>query len=77
MSIETHEIPEYKARFIDEYKQLTRRLAHLQTMLDRLDSGTLDFVPTCPQELLENQRDVMRAYRDILSKRAAIEDITL
>lgn len=67
----------YKQRMIEEYKQLAERLIKLGRMIEKHDSGSLDFKPTCPLELLEDQYCAMRLYLNILVQRATIEGIDL
>lgn len=68
---------DYKQRMIEEYKQLAERLIKLGIMIEKHDSGTLDFKPMCPIELLEDQYCAMRLYLNILVQRATIEGIDL
>lgn len=68
---------DYKERMIEEYKQLAERLLKLGIMIEKYDSGTLDFKPACPIELLEDQYCAMRLYLNILVQRATIEGIDL
>lgn len=68
---------DYKERMIEEYKQLAERLLKLGIMIEKYDSGTLDFEPTCPIELLEDQYCAMRLYLNVLVQRATIERIDL
>lgn len=69
--------PDYKERFRAEYDQLKIRRAKLESMLERYDAGTLDFVPTCPVSLLREQAYVMGSYIRILEARAEIERVEL
>jgi len=71
------ELAPYKVRFIKEYEELDERVKKLDAMLKKYDEGTLDFTPTCPIELLQEQSRTMKVYRAILEKRAAIEDVPL
>jgi hypothetical protein len=66
-----------KDRFRAEYYQLKIRMNSLETMLDKLTKGELDFKPKCPIGLLQQQLDTMRQYFGILQIRASIEDIDL
>ena len=68
---------DYKQRMIEEYKQLAERFIKLGRMIEKHNSGTLDFKPTCPMELLEDQYCAMRLYLNILVQRATIEGIDL
>lgn len=67
----------YKERFIAEYRQLTIRIDKLDNMLHLWQIGQLDFLPTCPYELLAAQLHAMQTYRLLLMRRADIEDIDL
>ena len=67
----------YKQRMIEEYKQLAERFIKLGRMIEKHNSGTLDFKPACPMELLEDQYCAMRLYFNILAQRAIIEGIDL
>lgn len=68
---------DYKQRMIEEYKQSAERLVKLGRLVEKHQSGTLDFKPTCPIELLEDQYCAMRLYLNILVQRATIEGIDL
>lgn len=39
---------DYKERMIEEYKQLAERFIKLGRLIEKHNSGTLDFKPTCP-----------------------------
>lgn len=66
---------DYKQRMIEEYKQLAERFIKLGRMIEKHNSGTLDFKPACPMELLEDQYCAMRLYLNTLVQRATIEGI--
>ena len=66
---------DYKERFRAEYYQLLIRYNKIMNMLDNWDS--LDFTPTCKQDIFTRQRNAMRAYLDVLEERALIEKIDL
>ena len=68
---------DYKERFKAEYYQLSLRLYRLTSMLIKWENNTLDFVPKCSKETLENQVIFMQGYIDILRLRAKIEEIDL
>ena len=68
---------DYKDRFVAEYFQVKYRAKRLAKMLDDYHSGTLNFTPICPIDLLEKQLKVMREYQDILKERAAIENVDI
>ena len=54
--------PDYKERFIAEYKQLEIRIEKLLSLLSAWDLGELKFTPKCSYELLEAQLQVMKIY---------------
>ena len=68
--------PDYKERFIAEYRQLSIRTLKLEMFLDNYHNGQLSFKPTCNIELLERQLDIMKAYITVLEERAKIEGIS-
>ena len=51
--------PDYKERFVAEYKQTKIRYEKLHKMIVKYEAGTLDFTPTCPIELLKEQASYM------------------
>lgn len=68
---------DYKERFKAEHAQVLERRDRLFVMLKKWDHGELDFTPTCPRWVLENQRAYMDAYLETLELRAKIELIPL
>lgn len=68
---------DYKIRFVAEYTQLKDRVEKLTRMLEKWDSGILDFVPTCPWSIYILQLRYMTDYLTILEARAGIENIEL
>jgi hypothetical protein len=46
-------------------------------MINDWDNGELDFTPTCPRSMYDEQIDAMEKYMDILIKRAELEGIYL
>lgn len=68
---------EYKQRMVNEYRELKERHTRLCAILERRRTGVLDFTLTCPVGLLEEQEKAMRAYMDILKRRAVFEHIDL
>lgn len=68
---------DYKDRFKAEYAQLECRLNKLTAMLNKWDACTLEFTPTCPRELYDEQADAMAKYLEILANRAALEGVDL
>lgn len=71
------DIPDYVARFINEYKELDERCYKLNDMLKKWIKNKLDFEPKCSYELLKFQLLIMNDYKKILEKRAKIEKIKL
>lgn len=65
----------WKERFVNEYKELERRAHRLDVMLQKWETGKLDFEPKCPKKLLQRQLEVMTEYLEILDERARIEGI--
>ena len=68
---------DYKLRMINEYKELKEKYDKLHRMLVKYDAGKLDFIPTCPIDLLRKQASIMGQYLYVLETRAVIEDINL
>ena len=67
----------YKLRMINEYRELKEKYDKLHRMLVKYDAGKLDFIPTCPIDLLRKQASLMGQYLYILETRAVIEGINL
>lgn len=68
---------DYKERFKAEYIQVTIRYRKLKCMLDKWDTGKLNFTPTCPRGVYNFQIRAMADYITALEARAAIENIIL
>lgn len=68
---------DYKERFQAEYFQTKIRYDKLCKMLVKHEAGTLGFTPTCPIEVLEDQKYSMEQYLKSLQIRAEIENIEL
>jgi hypothetical protein len=68
---------DYKDRFKAEYLQLKIRYEKLKVMLDKWDNDELDFTPTCPREIYDEQIEGMETYLDVLVDRADLEGIDL
>jgi hypothetical protein len=68
---------DYKDRFKGEYEQLTIRINGLKAMLTKWENFELEFISTCPYELLESQLMAMKLYQKFLIDRAEIEGIEL
>ena len=67
----------YKERFCAEYAQISNRLEGLQRMLNKWDNGELNFTPSCPREIYDDQMKYMINYMTVLANRAYIEHIHL
>lgn len=76
-NISMMESTDYKERFKAEYHQLVIRFEKLDAMLDKWDSGTLNFTPVCPRSTYKIQLNAMEYYLAALEARAAMEGITL
>ena len=68
---------DYKERFKAEYFQTKIRYEKLHKIIVKFAAGTLKFQPSCPIELLRNQKALMGNYLNILEIRAEIEGINL
>ena len=68
---------DYKDRFRAEYWQTRIRSRKLREMIDKFYEGKLDFKPSCPIEILEEQLQMMYTYMKWLNVRAKIEGIDL
>lgn len=68
---------DYKDRFKAEYYQTKIRYDNLHKMLTKYEAGTLEFTPSCPSELLREQKRNMGLYLHCLEVRAEIEKIEL
>lgn len=67
----------YKARFAAEYLQTKIRYEKLSAMIDAWDKGTLNFKPTCPRSMYDQQLSCMEELLIILEKRAEIDGVCL
>ena len=68
---------DYKDRFKAEYWQLKIRAQKLNDMVNKYKAGKLEFTPTCPIELLEDQLEIMTGYLGLLFARASVEGVVL
>lgn len=68
---------DYKERFKAEYYQVKIRYEKLETMIEKWDADELNFVPTCPREIYDEQLAYMMNYMYILEHRAELEGIDL
>lgn len=76
-TIELMQSKEYKDRFLAEYYQVVIRATKLRDMVIKYKKGELNFKPTCPVSVLEQQLKIMEAYTDLLESRAIIENIKI
>ena len=67
----------YKERMVTEYRELKDRYDKLHRMLIKAEAGTLNFTPTCPLDLLKEQKMYMGNYLRVLEIRAEIEGVEL
>ena len=68
---------DYKDRFIGEYWQTRIRYDKLHDMTVRYEAGKLNFTPSCPLDLLKEQKEYMGMYLNKLEVRAILEEIDL
>lgn len=68
---------DYKDRFIGEYWQTKIRYDKLHDMTVRYEAGKLNFTPSCPLDLLKEQKKYMGMYLNKLEIRAILEEIDL
>ena len=68
---------DYKDRFKAEYLQLKIRYDKLSEMIDKWNSGLLDFTPTCNKGVYEKQLSAMGKYLFVLEVRAEIEGVNI
>lgn len=76
-TVEMMQSADYKERFKAEYAQLVIRFKGLKAMLEKWDSGTLEFVPTCPRSTYNMQIKAMADYIAVLETRAVMENVDL
>lgn len=76
-TVEMMQSADYKERFKAEYAQLVIRFKGLKAMLEKWDSGTLKFVPTCPRSTYNMQIKAMADYIAVLEARAVMENVDL
>lgn len=76
-TIEMMQSADYKERFKAEYYQTKIRYNKLHNMLVKADAGKLEFTPTCPLDLLRDQKANMGKYLYCLEVRALIEGVEL
>ena len=76
-TVEMMQSTDYKERFKAEYAQLVIRFKGLKAMLEKWDSGTLEFVPTCPISTYNMQIKAMADYIAVLEARAVMDNVDL
>ena len=76
-TVELMNSKDYKERFKAEYLQAKIRYDKLDAMTVKYEEGTLNFTPSCPLELLKEQKKYMGNYIRTLKIRAEIEKIDL
>lgn len=76
-TVEMMQSADYKERFKAEYAQLVIRFKGLKAILEKWDSGTLEFVPTCPRSTYNMQIKAMADYIAVLEARAVMENVDL
>ena len=76
-TVELMNSKDYKERFKAEYLQAKIRYDKLDSMTVKYEAGTLNFTPSCPLELLKEQKKYMGNYIRTLKIRAEIEKIDL
>lgn len=76
-TVEMMNSADYKERFKAEYYQVVIRFRKLKAMLDKWDSGTLEFTPTCPRSTYNMQIKAMTDYIAVLEARAVMEGVEL
>lgn len=68
---------DYKEQFKAEYYQVKIRFCKLAEMLDKWDEDMLEFKPTCPKWMYQDQLAIMSDYLEILEERAKLENIEI
>lgn len=68
---------DYKQRFRAEYFQLLIRYQKLCKMVEAWDKGQLNFKPTCPRTIYDNQIAAMHDYLTLLQQRAELENVDI
>ena len=76
-TIEMMNSEDYRERFKAEYYQAKIRYDKLDAMTVKYEAGTLNFEPSCPLEVLKEQKKYMGNYIRMLKIRAEIEGINL
>lgn len=67
----------WQERMKREYHETKERYEKLHRMITKYEAGVLEFTPTCPIELLKQQKRHMGEYLHDLEIRAEIEGVNL
>lgn len=76
-TIEMMQSEDFKERFKAEYWQTKIRYEKLHKTIIKAEAGTLNFTPSCPIDLLVEQKAYMGKYLYCLEVRAEMEGIDL
>ena len=76
-TVELMNSEDYKERFKAEYLQTKIRYEKLHAMLVKSEAGTLNFTPSSPLRILNEQKRYMAEYLRCLEVRAEVEGIDL
>lgn len=76
-TIELMTSSDYAEKFKAEYWQTKIRYEKLHKTVTKYEAGTLSFTPSCPLELMKEQKRYMGQYLYCLEVRAEIEGIKL
>ena len=76
-TIEMMKSDDYKERFKAEYHQTKIRYTKLHKTIIKAEACTLNFTPSCPIALLQEQKRYMGEYLHCLEVRAEMEGIEL
>lgn len=74
-TVELMNSEDYKERFKAEYLQIKIRYEKLHKLVIKYEAGTLGFEPSCPIEILKEQKCYMGNYLRMLEIRAEIEGV--
>lgn len=64
---------DYRERLMEEYTQVSERLAKLGNTIDQALEGTLPYQLHCPVEIMMTQYFAMQTYCSVLEMRIKIE----
>lgn len=74
-TVELMNSKDFNDRFKAEYYQIDIRIRKLQNTIDNWNN--LKFTPKCPKQVLIDQLNCMKRYRDSLDVRLIYEDIEI